>query len=121
MLHSMYMGINTYYVLPNFFITPYLGVGGGVLLNSVQSEYPGPADLAREDGSLALDEMGLSYGAHAFLGFRHVKENLFYYFEIRPAVHKFDLESGSIENKSKDKFDLELIQFQIGIGQNIFK
>ena len=121
MLHSMYMGINTYYVLPNFFITPYLGVGGGVLMNSVQSEYPGPADLAREDGSLALDEMGLSYGAHAFLGFRHVKENLFYYFEIRPAVHKFDLESGSIENKSKDKFDLELIQFQIGIGQNIFK
>ena len=58
---------------------------------------------------------------HAFLGFRHVKENLFYYFEIRPTVHKFDLESGSIENKSKDKFDLELIQFQIGIGQNIFK
>ena len=45
------------------FFTPYLGVGGGVLLNSVQSEYPGPADLAREDGSLALDEMGLSYGA----------------------------------------------------------
>ena len=121
MLHSMYMGINTYYVLPKFFITPYLGVGGGVLLNSVQSEYPGPADLAREDGSLALDEMGLSYGAHAFLGFRHVKENLFYYLEIRPTIHKFELESGTNENKSKDKFDLELVQFQLGIGRNIFK
>ena len=121
MLHSMFMGVNTYYVLPKFFITPYLGVGGGALLNSVQSEYPGPADLARQDGSLALDEMGLSYGVHAFFGFRHMKENLFYYIEIRPTIHKFELESGTRGNKSKDKFDLELIQFQLGIGRNIFK
>ena len=121
MLHSMFMGLNIYYVLPNFFITPYLGVGGGVLLNSVQSEYPGPADLARQDGSLALDEMGLSYGAHAFFGLRHMKENFFYYVEIRPTIHKFELESGTRENKSKDRFDLESIQFQIGIGRNIFQ
>ncbi len=121
MLHSMYMGLNTYCVLPDFFMTPYLGVGGGVLLNSVQSEYPGPADLARENGSLALDEMGLSYGVHAFFGLRYMKENLFYYLEIRPSIHNFELESGSIGNKSKDKFDLQLIQFQFGIGQNIFK
>ena len=121
MLHSMYMGVNTYYVLPNFFITPYLGIGGGVLLNSVQSEYPGPADLARQGGSLALDEMGFSYGVHAFVGFRHVKENLFYYLEIRPTIHNFELESGSGGNMSKDKFSLELTQFQIGIGRNIFK
>ena len=121
MLHSMFIGANTYYVLPSFFITPYLGVGAGVLLNSVQSEYPGPADLARQDGSLALDEMGWSYGAHAFFGFRHMKENLFYYLEIRPTIHKFTLESGSQQNKSEDKFDLELTQFQIGIGRNIFK
>ncbi len=121
MLHSMYMGGNTYYVLPNFFITPYLGIGGGLLLNSIQSEYPGPADLARQDGSLALDEMSLSYGLHAFIGFRYIKKNLFYYLEMRPTKHKFNLESGTGENKSKDKFDLELVQFQIGIGRNIFK
>ena len=92
-----------------------------MLLNSVQSEYPGPANLARQDGSLALDEMGLSYGAHAFFGLRHMKENFFYYVEIRPTIHKFELESGTRENKSKDQFDLESIQFQIGIGRNIFQ
>ena len=44
MLHSMYMGINAYYVLPNFGVTPYIGAGGGALLNSIQSQYPGPAN-----------------------------------------------------------------------------
>ena len=50
-----------------------------------------------------------------------MKENLFYCLEIRLTIHKFELKSGSDVNKSKDRFDLELIQFQIGIGQNIFK
>ena len=123
MLHSMLIGLNTYYVLPNFsFLKPYFGVGGGLLLNSVQSEYPGPADLAREDGKLALDEMGLNFGGHIFCGFRFMMENSFYYFEIRPSSHRFELESGSTnENASRDKFDLRSAQFQFGIGRDIFK
>ena len=32
MLHSMLIGLNTYYVLPNFsFLKPYIGVGGGII------------------------------------------------------------------------------------------
>ena len=123
MLHSMLIGLNTYYVLPNFsFLKPYIGFGGGMLLNSVQSEYPGPADLAREDGKLALDEMGINYGGQIFCGFRFMMENSFYYLEIRPSVHRFELESGSTnENASRDKFDLRSAQFQFGIGRDIFK
>ena len=122
MLHSMLIGLNTYYVLPNFSsITPYLGGGGGLLLNSVQSEYPGPADLAREVGKLALDEMGLNFGMHVFCGLRYMKKNSFYYLEVRPSIQKFELESGSTINASKDKFDLNSAQFQFGIGRNIFK
>lgn len=121
MMHSMFIGFNIYYVLPNFIFTPYVGIGGGGLLNSVQSEYPGPADLARQEGTLALDEMNWNYGAHTFLGFRLIKENLFYFIEIRPTVHKFELTSGSQNNKSKDKFNLESMQFQFGIGKSIFK
>ena len=123
MLHSMLIGLNTYYVLPNFsFLKPYIGFGGGMLLNSVQSEYPGPADLAREDGKLALDEMGINYGGQIFCGFRFMMENSFYYLEIRPSVHRFELESGSTnENASRDKFDLRSAQFQFGIGRDIFR
>ena len=123
MLHSMLIGINSYYVLPNFsFIKPYIGLGGGLLLNSVQSEYPGPADLAREDGKLALDEMDYNYGGHVFFGLRYMKESSFFYLEIRPSVHKFELESGSTgPNASHDKFDLKLAQLQFGIGKDIFK
>ena len=123
MLHSMLIGLNTYYVLPNFsFLKPYIGVGGGLLLNSVQSEYPGPADLAREDGKLALDEMELGFGGQIFCGFRFMMENSFYFLEIRPSVHKFDLESGSTnENASRDKFELRFAQFQFGIGRDIFR
>jgi len=120
MLHSMFMGLNAYYVLPDFILTPYVGFGGGLLLNSVQSEYAGPADLAREGGSLALDEMDWNYGVHSFLGFRYMSDNSFYYLELRPSVNRFKLESGSSPNKSKDSFNLESFQFQLGIGRNIF-
>ena len=123
MLHSMLIGLNTYYVLPSFsFLKPYIGVGGGLLLNSVQSEYPGPADLAREDGKLALDEMGLNFGGQFFFGFRFMRESSFHYLEIRPSVHKFELESGSTDaNASQDKFILKSAQFQFGIGKDIFR
>ena len=123
MLHSMLIGLNTYFVLPKFsFLKPYIGVGGGILLNSVQSEYPGPADLVRADGKLALDEMGLNFGGQIFFGFRFMKESSFYYIEVRPTLHKFELESGSTdENASVDKFNLKSAQFQFGIGRDIFK
>ena len=120
MLHSMFMGLNAYYVLPDFILTPYVGFGGGLLLNSVQSEYAGPADLAREGGSLALDEMDWNYAVHSFLGFRYMSDDSFYYLELRPSVNRFKLESGSSPNKSKDSFNLESFQFQLGIGRNIF-
>ena len=95
MLHSMYMGINAYYVLPNFGVTPYIGVGGGALLNSIQSQYPGPANLVQEDGALALDEMELNWGYHGMVGFRYMREKYFYYVELRPTFHNFKYESGS--------------------------
>ena len=120
MLHSMYMGINAYYVLPNFGVTPYIGAGGGALLNSIQSQYPGPANLVQENGALALDEMELNWGYHAMVGFRYMREKYFYYVELRPTFHNFKYESGSGRLKEHDQFVLESFQIQLGVGKNIF-
>ena len=120
MLHSMYIGINAYYVLPNFGVTPYIGAGGGVLLNSIQSQYPGPANLAQEDGALALDEMELNWGYHGMVGFRYMREKSFYYVELRPTFHNFQYESGLDRLKEHDQFVLQSFQIQLGVGKNIF-
>ena len=120
MLHSMYIGINAYYVLPNFGVTPYIGAGGGVLLNSIQSQYPGPANLAQEDGALALDEMELNWGYHGMVGFRYMREKYFYYLELRPTFHNFQYESGLDRLKEHDQFVLQSFQIQLGVGKNIF-
>ena len=120
MLHSMYMGINAYYVLPNFGVTPYIGAGGGVLLNSIQSQYPGPANLVQEDGALALDEMELNWGYHGMVGFRYMREKSFYYVELRPTIHNFQYESGLGRLKEHDEFELQSFQIQLGVGKNIF-
>ena len=120
MLHSMYMGINAYYVLPNFGVTPYIGAGGGVLLNSIQSQYPGPANLVQEDGALALDEMELNWGYHGMVGFRYMREKSFYYVELRPTFHNFQYESGLDRLKEHDQFVLQSFQIQLGVGKNIF-
>ena len=120
MLHSMYIGINAYYVLPNFGVTPYIGAGGGVLLNSIQSQYPGPANLAQEDGALALDEMELNWGYHGMVGFRYMREKSFYYVELRPTFHNFQYESGLDRLKEHDQFVLQSFQIHLGVGKNIF-
>jgi hypothetical protein len=120
MLHSMYMGINAYYVLPNFGVTPYIGAGGGALLNSIQSQYPGPANLVQEDGALALDEMELNWGYHGMVGFRYMREKSFYYVELRPTFHNFQYESGLGRLKEHDQFVLQSFQVQLGVGKNIF-
>jgi len=120
MLHSMYMGINAYYVLPNFGITPYIGAGGGALLNSIQSQYPGPANLVQEDGALALDAMELNWGYHGMVGFRYMREKSFYYVELRPTFHNFQYESGLDRLKEHDHFVLQSFQIQLGVGMNIF-
>jgi hypothetical protein len=120
MLHSMYMGINAYYVLPNFGVTPYIGAGGGALLNSIQSQYPGPANLVQEDGALALDEMELNWGYHGMVVFRYMREKYFYYVELRPTIHNFQYESGLNLLKEHDQFVLQSFQIQLGVGKNIF-
>jgi hypothetical protein len=120
MLHSMYMGINAYYVLPNFGVTPYIGAGGGALLNSIQSQYPGPANLVQEDGALALDAMELNWGYHGMVGFRYMREKSFYYVEFRPTIHNFEYDSGSGSLKEHDQFVLQSFQIQLGVGKNIF-
>ena len=120
MLHSMYMGINAYYVLPNFGVTPYIGAGGGALLNSIQSQYPGPANLVKEDGALALDVMELNWGYHGMVGFRYMREKSFYYLELRPTFHNFQYESGLDLLKEHDQFVLQSFQIQLGVGKNIF-
>ena len=120
MLHSMYMGINAYYVLPNFGVIPYIGAGGGLLLNSIQSQYPGPANLVQEDGALALDEMELNFGYHGMVGFRYMREKSFYYVELRPTFHNFQYESGSGRLREHDQFVLQSFQVQLGVGKNIF-
>ena len=89
--------------------------------NSVQSQYPGPANLVQEEGKLALDELSWDFGYHGIIGFRHQQPDSFYYFEIRPMFHQFNYESGEGLLKEFDSFTLESLQFQIGIGTNLFK
>jgi hypothetical protein len=90
------------------------------LLNSIQSQYPGPANLVQENGALALDEMELNWGYHGMVGFRYMREKYFYYVELRPTFHNFKYESGSGRLKEHDQFVLESFQIQLGVGKNIF-
>ena len=121
MLHSMYTGLNAFYVLPNFGLTPYIGIGAGMLYNSVQSQYPGPANLVQEKNTLALDDMSFNWGGHGLLGFRYSKSDSFYYFELRPTFHHFKYNSGEGKLSEIDRFTLESLQFQFGIGTSLFK
>ena len=107
-LHSLFIGLNTYYNLPNFGLNPYLGFGLGALFNSVQSQYPGPANLVQEEGKLALDELSWDFGYHGIIGFRHQQPDSFYYFEIRPMFHQFNYESGEGLLKEFDSFTKQM-------------
>ena len=117
MLHSMSMGANFYVWLPKVGVRPYVGLGGRLLLNSVQSQYPGPANLALQKGKLALDSMTWGWGFHALFGFRApLSSKKFLYAEFRPARHYFGYEGGSGQAKERDHFTLQIFEFQLGLG-----
>ncbi|MCH7498290.1 MAG: hypothetical protein IH971_10620 [Candidatus Marinimicrobia bacterium] len=117
MLHSLSMGATFYAWLPKVIVRPYVGLGGRLLLNSVQSQYPGPANLTLEEGSLALDSMTLGWGLHALFGVRApLADKKFLYAEFRPARHYFAYESGSGFLQERDNFTLQIFEFQLGLG-----
>ena len=117
MLHSLSMGANFYFWLPKVGVSPYVGMGGRLLLNSVQSQYPGPANLSLEVGNLALDSITAGWGFHALFGFRTPLSNKkFLYAEFRPARHYFSYESGSGKLQEHDRFALQIFEFQLGLG-----
>jgi hypothetical protein len=97
-----------------------VGAGAGILLNSIQSQYPGPANLAQQDGTLALDEIDMNLGYHGLFGFRYMRQKSFYYVEFRPTIHNFEYSSGSGRLKEHDQFILQSFQIQLGIGKNLF-
>ena len=117
MLHSLSMGANFYVWLPKVIVSPYVGLGGRLLLNSVQSQYPGPANLTLEAGSLALDSMTWGWGLHALFGLRApLADKKFLFAEFRPARHYFAYDSGSGFLKEQDRFTLQIFEFQLGLG-----
>ena len=117
MLHSLYMGANVFVWLPKVIVEPYVGLGAGVLLNSVQSQYPGPANLTQEVGSLALDKTTVGYGLRGILGLRaDISDRKFIFAEFRPARFYFKYESGSGTLKENDRFTLQQFEAQIGLG-----
>ena len=117
MLHSLYMGTNVFLWLPKVIVEPYVGFGAGVLLNSVQSQYPGPANLTQEVGSLALDKISLGYGLRALLGVRaDISDRKFVFAEFRPARYYYTYESGTGNLAENDRFTLQLFEAQIGLG-----
>ena len=121
LLHSLYYGGNVYFLLPRFGVQPYLGLGAGVLFNSVQSQYPGPANLTQQSGELALDSVTNRWGIHALIGVRaHLKNNRFVYAEFQPARHFFKYESGSGQLQEVDEYTLQIFQVQLGIGFYFF-
>ncbi len=121
MLHSLYSGLNIYFNLPEFGFRPYIGFGAGLLFNSIQSQYSGPANLVQSKNNFALDNLSFNLGYHLITGFRYVKSNSFYYLELRPTFHNFEYNSGSGKLSEVDRFVLQSFQFQIGIGKNLFK
>ena len=117
MLHSLSMGANFYVWLPRVGVRPYVGLGGRLLLNSVQSQYPGPADLTLQTGKLALDSMNRGWGFHALVGFRApLSSETFLYVEYRPARHYFGYKSGSGQLRERDRFTLQIFEIQLGLG-----
>jgi|GEM_PF-3916411 len=117
MLHSLSMGANFYIWLPKVGVSPYVGLGARILLNSTQSQYPGPANLTQSEGKLALDSKNLGWGVHALFGFRApLSEMKFAFAEFRPTRHYFGYKSGESYFKERDRFTLQIFEFQFGLG-----
>lgn len=117
MLHSLSMGANFYIWLPKVGVRPYVGLGAQLLLNSVQSQYPGPANLALQKGKLALDSKDMGWGFHALFGFRiPFSSKKFLFAEFRPARHYFGYESGLGQAEEHDSFSLQIFDFKLGLG-----
>jgi len=115
MLHSYTLGGNFYTWLPNIGVKPYIGIGVRLLLNSVQSQYKGPADLIQQKHELALDSKTLGWGFSAIFGFRLPISGTNHLFaEFRPTRHYFTYESGANKLRSKDHFTLQSFDFQMG-------
>ena len=117
LINSLTMGVNVNYWLPEIGVKPYIGLGGRMLINSIQSQYPGPGDLTQSKGDLELDSITLNWGFHASVGVRStLSNNRFLYAEFRPLRHYFDYESGKATGKEKDQFTFEIFEFRLGMG-----
>ena len=117
LINSLTMGVNVNYWLPEIGVKPYVGLGGRMLINSIQSQYPGPGDLTQSKGDLELDSITLNWGFHASVGVRSTLSNKrFLYAEFRPLRHYFDYESGKATGKEKDQFTFEIFEFRLGMG-----
>lgn len=117
MLHSLSLGANFYTWLPDIGVNPYVGFGGRLLLNSVQSLFPGPAELIQQKGGLALDSITLGWGFNAIFGLHiPISEMKFLFAEFRPIRYSFNYESGLDQLQAHDRFTLQSFEFQIGLG-----
>ena len=117
LINSLTMGVNVNYWLPEIGVKPYIGLGGRMLINNIQSQYPGPGDLTQSKGDLELDSSTLNWGFHASVGVRFtLSNNRFLYAEFRPLRHYFDYESGTDTAKEKDQFTFEIFEFRLGMG-----
>jgi len=117
MLHSLSLGANFYTWLPDVGVNPYVGFGGRFLLNSVQSQFPGPAELIQQKGGLALDSITFGWSFNAIFGLRiPVSDMKFLFAEFRPTRYSFDYESGQNLLQANDRFTLQSFEFQIGLG-----
>ena len=117
LINSLTMGVNVNYWLPEIGVKPYIGLGGRMLINNIQSQYPGPGDLTQSKGDLELDSSTLNWGFHASVGVRFtLSNNRFLYAEFRPLRHYFDYESGKSSGKEKDQFTFEIFEFRLGMG-----
>ena len=117
LINSLTMGANVNFWLPEIGVKPYIGLGGRMLINNIQSQYPGPGDLTQSKGDLELDSSTLNWGFHASVGVRFtLSNNRFLYAEFRPLRHYFDYESGTDTAKEKDQFTFEIFEFRLGMG-----
>lgn len=118
MVRTLGYGGNFFIHPPRFkIVKPYIGFGLTFLVNSIQSEYAGPANLSRGEEGLALSTVRAGWGFQIPIGMRvYTGKSIFLYGEFRPVRHYVYYKSGQGDLQEYDSFALQMFQTQFGLG-----
>ncbi len=117
MMRSLAYGGNGYLHWPGRRLQPYAGIGLFLLVNSVSSEYAGPADLVAGHDKLPLDTLTVGWSVQVPVGFRvRLNRGRFLFAEFRQGWNHFSYDSGQGDRVEHDRLTLRALQGQAGMG-----